>query len=97
MAFRWPADYGPTLNGSFVVFQWIHTSIAKKPYIFVIFQGVSEHFPPAPSGSPNVLLMVDDMFITALTTRHFYIPLLESERSGRVGIKIMVVSYHVPL
>ena len=25
--------------GSFVVFKWIRTSIAKKPYIFVIFQG----------------------------------------------------------
>ena len=26
--------------GSFVIFQGIQTSIAKKPYIFVIFQGV---------------------------------------------------------
>ena len=49
MAFRWPADYGPTLNGSFVVFQWIQTSIAKKPYIFVIFQGgVRTPFPLLP-------------------------------------------------
>ena len=34
------------------------------------------------------------MYITVLTTRRFYIPLLESERSERVGIEIMVVSYH---
>ena len=42
MAFRWRADDGPTLNGwlgSFVIFQGIWTSIAKKPYIFVIFRG----------------------------------------------------------
>ena len=43
MAFLWRADDGPTLNagwlGSFVIFQGIQTSIAKKPYIFVIFQG----------------------------------------------------------
>ena len=36
--FRWRADGGPTLNAS-LVFQGIQTSIAKKPYIFVIFQG----------------------------------------------------------
>ena len=41
--------------------------------------------------------MMDDMFMTVLTTRRFYIPLLESERSGRVDIEIMVASYHVPL
>ena len=42
MAFRWRADDGQSLNaglGSFVIFQGIRTSIAKKPYIFVIFQG----------------------------------------------------------
>ena len=31
MAFHWHADDGPTLNGSFVSFQGIRTSIAKKP------------------------------------------------------------------
>ena len=31
--------------GSFVIFQGIRTSIAKKPYIFVIFKGVQN---PAP-------------------------------------------------
>ena len=38
MAFCWQADDGPTLNTG-LVFQGIRTSIAKKPYIFVIFQG----------------------------------------------------------
>ena len=33
--------------GSFVIFQGIRTSIAKKPYIFVIFQGG-----PDPLSSP---------------------------------------------
>ena len=42
MVFRWQADDGPTLNAALVAsdFQGIRTSIAKKPYIFVIFQGV---------------------------------------------------------
>ena len=41
MAFRWRADDGPTLNAGLVaaIFQGIRTSIARKPYIFVIFQG----------------------------------------------------------
>ena len=34
--------------GSFVIFQGIRTSVAKKPYIFVIFQGGGSE-PPAPS------------------------------------------------
>ena len=41
MAFRLRADDGPTLNAGLVAllfFQGIWTSIAKKPYIFVIFQ-----------------------------------------------------------
>ena len=58
MVFRWRADESPTLNadliGSFVIFQGIQTSIAKKPNIIVIFQGGSG--PPVPSsGSPHVL------------------------------------------
>ena len=36
MEFRWPADDGPTLNAGLVA--GIRSSIAKKPYIFVIFQ-----------------------------------------------------------
>ena len=41
MAFRWRADDGPTLNACLVAlcFKEIRTSIAEKPYIFVIFQG----------------------------------------------------------
>ena len=37
-AFRWRADDGPTLNADF---QGIWNRIAKKPYIFVLFQGRS--------------------------------------------------------
>ena len=45
MAFRWRADDGPTLNAglvhcSCVIFQGIRTSIAKKPYTFVILGGM---------------------------------------------------------
>ena len=38
MAFRWRADNGPTLYAG-LFFQGFRTSIAKEPYIFVIFQG----------------------------------------------------------
>ena len=53
MAFRWRADDGPTLNaGSLAaIFQVIRSCIAKKPYIFIIFQGVLDPLPPTPSGS----------------------------------------------
>ena len=34
--------------GTFVIFQGIQTSIAKKPYIFVFFQGGGGSRPPAP-------------------------------------------------
>ena len=47
MAFCWRADGGPTLNAS-LVFQGIQTSIAKKPYIFVIFQGGGVRTPCPP-------------------------------------------------
>ena len=41
MAFRWRADNDPSLNVDLVAlsFSGIRTSIAKKPYDFVIFQG----------------------------------------------------------
>ena len=39
--------------GSFVFVQEIRTSIAKKPYIFVIFQGGPDPCPPPPSGSAH--------------------------------------------
>ena len=42
--FRWRADDDPTLNAGLVVFSFsgLRTSIAKKPYIFMIFQGGSK-------------------------------------------------------
>ena len=45
MAFRWRADDVPTLNAC-LGFQGIRTSIAKKPCIFVIFQGEGPDPPP---------------------------------------------------
>ena len=42
MAFRWRADDDPGIEcwlGSFAIFQGIRTCIARKSYIFVIFQG----------------------------------------------------------
>ena len=41
--------------GSFVVFQGIRTSIAKKPYIFVIFQDPDPLPPPPPSRFVHVM------------------------------------------
>ena len=38
MAFPWQADGGQLLNVGKFVFQGIQIKIAKKPYIFVIFQ-----------------------------------------------------------
>ena len=54
MVFRLRADDGPTLNAGLVVlqiFKRLRTSIAKKHYIFVIFQGSRDPCPP--SGSAN--------------------------------------------
>ena len=53
MAFRWRADDGQKLNAG-LVFQGFWTNIAKKPYIFVIFQGGSGPL-VFPSGSAHVL------------------------------------------
>ena len=46
MAFRWPADCGPTLNADFVALRVLvgseprlRTSIAKEPYSIVISHG----------------------------------------------------------
>ena len=46
--FRWRDDDGPTLRSGFgrSDFQGIWTSIAKTPYIFVIFRGVWTPCPP---------------------------------------------------
>ena len=53
MAFRWQAKDGPTMNAGLVAlcfFQAIRTSIAKKPFIFVIFQRQTGlHVPPQDS------------------------------------------------
>ena len=49
MAFPWSADDGPTLIAGLVaaIFQGIRTCVARKPYIFVIFQaGVGTPGPP---------------------------------------------------
>ena len=55
MAFRWSADDGQTLNAGLVaaIFQEIRTCIARKPYIFVIFQG---------GGGPDLDPHLDCMF-----------------------------------
>ena len=52
--FRWRADDGPTLNAG-LVFQGIQTSIAKKPYTFVIFQGWGSPDPPVPPLDPGMI------------------------------------------
>ena len=56
MAFHWRADDGPTLNAGLVaaIFQGIRTSIARKPYIFVIFQGGGGFGPPVPPLDPHM-------------------------------------------
>ena len=48
MAFRRCADDGPTLNTGLTaaIFQGIGTYIARKPYIFVIFQGGPDPLSP---------------------------------------------------
>ena len=51
LAGRWWSNIECWL-GSFVIFQGIRTSIAKKPYIFVIFRGSSHSRPPAPPPPP---------------------------------------------
>ena len=65
MVFRWRADDGRF--GSFVIFKGIQTSIAKKPYIFAIFQGGVQ--PPVPPP-------LDPRMREALKTNHSYMILL---------------------
>ena len=55
MAFRWCDDDGPTLNAGFV-FHGIRTSIAKKPFSFVIYN--CPH-PCPPSGFQYAMLGVN--------------------------------------
>ena len=58
MPFKWhfDADDGPTLNTGLKVlwFQGIRTSIAKKPYIFVIFRVSLDPLPPSGSAHGSV-------------------------------------------
>ena len=63
MAFPWHAYDGPTLNAGLVVaiFQGIPTCIARKPYIFVIFQGGG-----GGGSGPPVPLMTSDFQISTL-------------------------------
>ena len=65
MAFRWRADDGQTWNGldSFVIFQGIPTSIAKEPYIFVIFQGGPDPLSPPPL-DPHMTFMLSKFCTT---------------------------------
>ena len=53
MAFRWRADYGPTLNASFIIFQWVRTCIPKETDSFVRFDGRSGPTDRTPSGSAH--------------------------------------------
>ena len=57
MAFGWRADDDPTLNAGLVaaIFQGIWTCIARKPYIFVIFQGCPD--PLSPPLDPRELML----------------------------------------
>ena len=61
-------DNGPTLNAGLVavVFQGIRTSIAKEPYIFVIFQGGGSGPPFPPSGSAHVWYVLTYILSTLL-------------------------------
>ena len=56
MAFRWHAVECPTLNAGFAaaIFQGIRTCIARKLYIFIIFQGGGVRT-PVPSLDPHML------------------------------------------
>ena len=57
MAFRWRADNGPLFDADLAAcdFQGIQTSISRKPFKFVIFQGGSD--PLSPSGSAHAVLL----------------------------------------
>ena len=60
MAFRWRDDGGPSLNGSFVVLQGIHTSIGKRPYIYCDFSvGGRTPYPPL---DPHMFLVFFFLF-----------------------------------
>ena len=61
MAFRWQAGDGLRLNnGCFVIFQGVRNSSAKKPYIFVTFQGGGLD-PLSPNLDPRMRLMTSSL------------------------------------
>ena len=66
MAFRWRADDGPTLSAGLVV--WIRSSIAKKSYIFVIFQGGGG----SPTPCPTLRIRAWDRTMYTYTENPFY-------------------------
>ena len=53
LAYRWWSNIECWL-GSFVIFQGIQTSIIKKPFTSVIFQGGGWSRPPAPPLGPHM-------------------------------------------
>ena len=53
-----------------MIFQWIRTSIAKKPYIFAIFQGGGAD-PLWPSLDPHMMLIVLVPHIVFCTLNYF--------------------------
>ena len=66
------ADDGPTLNAGLVaaIFQGIRTCFARKPYIFVIFQGGPNPlspFPLDPHMDSNQLLIAPVALFTLFT------------------------------
>ena len=69
MAFRWRVDDGLKIEcwlGSFVIFQGIRTSIAKIPYIFVIFQGGGGSESSVPPLDPHMNI-IDTLYFYVLT------------------------------
>ena len=76
MAFRWRADDGPTVNADwcFVIFQGIHTSIAKKPYILVIFRWAGSGSPVPHSGSAHVMVR---SYFTTMSNLNLYFKIIK--------------------
>ena len=67
-----------------VIFQWIRTSIAKKPYNFVIFQwGVQTSCPPYGSAQELDLMTVDFINRESSMSAHILLNLLNVLREIR--------------
>ena len=70
IACRWRTDDSPTLNaGSFVIYQGIKTCIARKPFIFVIFEegGPDPPAPPPPLDQHMASILTDDLDLSFLS------------------------------